>query len=387
MRLREVRQPQRMRLLSLLMLAGLTALVLWMLYRLPDHFVEDLENLPTRALTRWVPPQSGELQHLNEQEQAALSELAADLSARIVWSSNRDGNHELYLLDVGRMREQRLTNNPNVDFFSRFSPDGERIVFTRSQREWVSFRDAEPWDIYLINSDGSGEQLLVPYGYHPTWTADGKGIVFQRGQEVIQIDIETGEETLLFAPPEGFPGDWFGDPELSPEGDRMAMGIGNYAASVVDLDTGEVVPLGSEQGCQTTWTPAGDSVVWIEARGNGGTRVARTWADGSRGNVLMDLPGPYSHEYFPSLSDNGRWLVWGAAAEGHEHDRADYEIFVWRIGTPWEEAVRLTYYSGNDQWPDIHIDPPSEFPSDPPSGPFTGSPLDRSINPSGEPSS
>jgi hypothetical protein len=43
----------------------------------------------------------------------------------------------------------------------------------------------------------------------------------------------------------------------------------------------------------------------------------------------MDLPGAYSHEYFPKLSNDGRWLVWGAAAEGHEHDRADYEIFVW----------------------------------------------------------
>ena len=367
MRLREVRQPQRMRLVSLLSVAGLTALALVMLNRMPDHFVEDLENLPTRAVTRWVPPQGGELEHLNEQEQAALSELAGNLSARIVWSSNRDGNHELYLLDVGNLQVQRLTDNPHVDFFSRFSPDGEQIVFTRSQREWVSFRDTEPWDIYLINSDGSDERLLVRHGYHPTWTNDGEAIIFLRGQEVIQISVEAGEESLLFAPPRDFPGDWFGDPELSPEGERLAMGIGNFAAAVVDLGTRDVVSLGTEQGCQTTWTPAGDSVVWIESRGNGGTRVARTWADGSQGDVLMDHPGPYSHEYFPQLSDDGRWLVWGAAAEGHEHDRADYEIFVWQIGTAWEEAVRLTYYTGNDQWPDIHID----HPIDPPSQPFS----------------
>ena len=44
----------------------------------------------------------------------------------------------------------------------------------------------------------------------------------------------------------------------------------------------------------------------------------------------MDLPGAYSHEYFPRVSNDGRWLVWGAAASGHEHDRADYEIFVWQ---------------------------------------------------------
>ena len=357
MRLREVRRPQRMRLVSLLSVAALVALAFWVLARMPDHVVEDLENLPTRAVTRWVPPQAGELQHLNEQEQAALSELSGALDARIVWSSNRDGNHELYLLDVGNLEVQRLTDNPHVDFFSRFSPDGSEIVFTRSQEEWVSFRDTEPWDVYLINSDGSNERLLVRHGYHPTWTTDGKGIVFLRGQEVIQIDVATGDETRMFTPPSDFPGSWFGDPELSPEASRLAMGIGNFAASVVDLESGEVVRLGSDQGCQTTWTPAGDSVIWIETAGNGGTRVARTWADGSQGDVLMDLPGEYSHEYFPHLSDDGRWLVWGAAAEGHEHDRADYEIFLWRVGAPPEEALRLTHHGGNDQWPDIWIEP------------------------------
>ena len=50
--------------------------------------------------------------------------------------------------------------------------------------------------------------------------------------------------------------------------------------------------------------------------------------------------------------------IWGAAAEGHEHDRADYEIFVWRVGTPWEGATRLTYHTGNDQWPDLWVRPP-----------------------------
>ncbi len=65
--------------------------------------------------------------------------------------------------------------------------------------------------------------------------------------------------------------------------------------------------------------------------------------------------GAYSHEYFPRLSNDGHWLIWGAAAEGHEHDRADYEIFVWEIGTTWETAIRLTYHPGNDQWPDLHV--------------------------------
>ena len=39
----------------------------------------------------------------------------------------------------------------------------------------------------------------------------------------------------------------------------------------------------------------------------------------------------------------------------HDHDTADYEIYLWEVGTPTEKAVRLTYNSGNDRWPDIFI--------------------------------
>ena len=46
-------------------------------------------------------------------------------------------------------------------------------------------------------------------------------------------------------------------------------------------------------------------------------------------------------------------MVWAASAEGHEHDRADYEIYLWEVGTSWDDAVRVTHYTGNDQWPDI----------------------------------
>jgi hypothetical protein len=55
------------------------------------------------------------------------------------------------------------------------------------------------------------------------------------------------------------------------------------------------------------------------------------------------------------VTNDARWLIWGAAAEGHEHDRADYEIFAWRIGTPSESAMRLTWSTSNDQWPDLRV--------------------------------
>jgi hypothetical protein len=41
---------------------------------------------------------------------------------------------------------------------------------------------------------------------------------------------------------------------------------------------------------------------------------------------------------------------------GHEHDLADYEVYIWDINTDKEKGpVRITFHTGNDRWPDIHI--------------------------------
>jgi len=40
----------------------------------------------------------------------------------------------------------------------------------------------------------------------------------------------------------------------------------------------------------------------------------------------------------------------------HEHDLADYEVYIWDINTDKEKGpVRITFHTGNDRWPDIHI--------------------------------
>ena len=71
--------------------------------------------------------------------------------------------------------------------------------------------------------------------------------------------------------------------------------------------------------------------------------------------MWLDMPGEYSHEYFPKLSNSEDYLVFGSSTGDHEHDSADYEIFIWQVGTPVQSASRLTFHTGNDNWPDIFI--------------------------------
>lgn len=312
---------------------------------------DDVRNLPMRVATGWVAPRPGATVQLRRPERRGLQDLGARLAARIVWSSNRSGNHELYLLETATGQVRLLTEDPHVDFASRFSPDGRTIVFARSRREWVSFREIDGWDLWLVGIDGSGERRLVEHGYHPRWTADGRAVVFHRGARVLRVDVATGTEELLW---DGGDLD-VGDPELDPSGRYLATGIGGQGARVVDLQTGAYARLTDDHVCQTTWVPGAGELLWVAPAGNGGTRVMRGTPDGARAEVFMDLPGERSHEYFPVLSNDGRWMVWAAAAEGHEHDRADYEIYLWEAGTDWSTATRLTFHTGNDQWPDIFV--------------------------------
>jgi hypothetical protein len=219
-----------------------------------------------------------------------------------------------------------------------------------------------------MNVDGTGEERIATGGYHPSWTADGAAIVFERDLRMIRYGLETRQETVLLDGRAEFPGvSELGDVELAPDGQRLTFGLrgtfrgafglqGPFSGAVVlDPATRTLVVLTREQACEPTWSRDGRLVLWMETGGRGGTRIMASPGDARGRHVFMDLPGLYSHEYFPKLANDGRWLTWGAAAEGHEHDRADYEIFMWEVGTPWDAASRLTFHAGNDQWPDLWI--------------------------------
>lgn len=317
------------------------------------------ERLWTRAFSPRVPKRS-RLAGLTLPEQDTVRAVAGRIRARLVWSSNRSGDHELYLLDLGSRSLRRLTRHPNVDFFPRFSPDGRQIVFLRSQREWVSFREMGAWNVLVVNADGTGEWEIARGGYHPGWTADGRAVIFHRDAQVFRYDLASRRESLLFDGRKEVAGiSDPGDFEMAPDQRQLAFALrGPFeGAAVYGFASHRLSALTRVQACQTTWAPDGRSVVWVETGGRGGTRLMVGDPDGKGRRVFMDLPGAYSHEYFPKLSNDGRWLVWGATSEGHEHDRADYEIFLWEVGTAWETAIRFTYHPGNDQWPDLYVEP------------------------------
>jgi Tol biopolymer transport system component len=278
------------------------------------------------------------------------------LRAKIIWSSSRTGNHEIFLLTLPDLKMFQITHNKHVNYFPRFSPDGEKIIFCRSQRPWVSERDVAPWDVYLFSLINNRESLIARNANTPQWINDNQ-ISFVRENKFMVRDLETGREELLLDGNRSPVSSEIGTPEISPQNPGLLAFTGRGKLDgvfVMDREKNSILKIG--QGCEITWDPSGQEVIWVDNGGNGGTRILKSSITHIQQTLFMDLPGPYSHEYFPRFSRNGKWLVWAASAGGHEHDIADYEIFLWRVGTPFNQAVRLTYNPANDRWPDIYLE-------------------------------
>jgi Tol biopolymer transport system component len=71
---------------------------------------------------------------------------------KIVFTSDRDGNDEIYVMNANGTRQTRLTNNVGRDVKPQWSRNGKKILFT-------SNRDGNP-EIYIMNADGTGQTNL-----------------------------------------------------------------------------------------------------------------------------------------------------------------------------------------------------------------------------------
>ena len=78
--------------------------------------------------------------------------------------SNREGNLEIYTLDLENDALTNLTQSPSNEGDPAWSPDGSKIVFT-------SDRDGNI-EIYVMDADGANPRRLTNHpadDIHPHW--------------------------------------------------------------------------------------------------------------------------------------------------------------------------------------------------------------------------
>ena len=214
---------------------------------------------------------------------------------QLAFTSDRDGDFEIFTLDVVEAVIMQLTNNSAADEEPAWSPDGSRIVFQ-------SDRDGND-EIYLMNADGTNQVRLTNNAAHdgkPAWSPDGLKIAFETdrdGNREIYVMNADGSSPVNLTNNAAFDA----APAWSPDGTKIAFSsarTGDEEIFVMDANGTGQTQLTNSPGSDTrpTWSPDNtkiafnsirtgtDNIFVMNANGTGVTQLTND----TNGNVQPD---------------------------------------------------------------------------------------------------
>lgn len=106
----------------------------------------------------------------------------------------RPGVLEIHVMDIETKKVTKVTNFGKASFAPFMHPSGDKIIFCSN----VNSKDPRNFDLYLINSDGTGlEQVTFneTFDGFPMFTADGKHLVFASNR----FNKERGDTNVFIA--------------------------------------------------------------------------------------------------------------------------------------------------------------------------------------------
>ncbi len=157
---------------------------IWPLYDSYDIFMANLSGKIVKQLT-------------NSKGYDAEATLSPD-GNKMIYTSTKDGDIDLYIMDLKTGKEKRITTELGYDGGAWFSPDGKKLIWRASrpktEAEIKEYKDllAEnlvaptSMEVYIANADGSNIRQVSHFGqanWAPAYMNDSKTIIFASNHE------------------------------------------------------------------------------------------------------------------------------------------------------------------------------------------------------------
>lgn len=210
---------------------------IWPLYSSFDIFMSDMDGKIVRQLT-------------NSPYYDAEATISPD-GQKMVYTSTKDGDIELYIMDIETGNEKRITDIKGYDGGAWFSPDGTKLIWRASrpktEAELKDYTDLlkenlvapTNMEVWVANADGSNPKQVTSFGqanWAPAFMPDSKRIIFASNHEY----------------PRGFPFNLY---TINEDGSGLKK---------ISRDKGfDAFPM---------FSPDGKKLVFCSNRNNGGTR-------------------------------------------------------------------------------------------------------------------
>ena len=271
--------------------------------------------------------------------------VVVDAQAQIAFSSNRNGNFEIYVMGVDGGHLQNLSNNPSSDTTPSGSPDGERIAFMSTRDGHVHPIGGYPiYDIYVMDADGSNQQNLTSnphYDTSPAWSPDGQRIAFASNMfaldgekarlvfDICVMNADGGDPQRLTNNPHDDR-----DPSWSPDGQRIVFSARREGHVVHNLDiTYEIYVMDADgqnkqrltdnrnNDWEPSWSPDGQRIAFASDRKGDISNFDIYVMDADGGNQ-QKLTTHRAWDGSPSWSPDGQRIVFRSKRDGN------WEIYV-----------------------------------------------------------
>lgn len=278
---------------------------------------------------------------------AAIGKLPADKAGTISPPNGkigfiRDGN--IWIMDAGGGSQEMICQSGNAGGRMSWSPDGRKIIFTRSGMVTVRQPDNmggshKVYDLFLayIDSAYNGNSmhwmsLTNDLGSRdPEWSADGKKITFFKdikgnqvnsfmpNYQICTMDSDGENFQMIRKDWQNFYDEFIMDPTMNAAGEiaavyffqekKQGLVVLKPDEYMMSLDSIKARAMNNRNLVAPAWSPDGKWIAYISNNLNDAGLYITTSDFSERYLVLASPVGTYLNTYAPSFSPDGKWIT------------------------------------------------------------------------------